>query len=177
MSASTVSAPCCAGPWRALARDLVVLVVLSVAMAAVRQHWGPRSISWTGRWPTAATAAEDAYKMMAKPGDPAFVGLSEAIDLHDKKTATFLDARSAADFAAGRIPGARNLPFYQLDEFWTPALAGLNETSPLVIYCEGVGCELSFFLGRELQSAHYKNVRIFYGGYPEWSGAGLPIEK
>ena len=56
------------------------------------------------------------------------------------------------------------------------ALEGLKPEAPLVLYCEGVGCELSFFLGRELQGQGYKNIRIFYGGFPEWKDAGLPVE-
>jgi 3-mercaptopyruvate sulfurtransferase SseA len=28
-----------------------------------------------------------------------------------------------------------------------------------------------------LVAGGFTNIRIFYGGYPEWSQAGLPIEK
>jgi len=146
-------------------------------VAGTFRQLAPHGISWTGRWPTDATRAEDAYKMMAKAGDPAFVGLDEAIRLQETKSAVFLDARSSSEYAAGHIPEARNLPYYELEATQSKALTGLTDQSPIVIYCEGVGCELSFFLGRELVSAGFKNVRIFYGGYPEWSGAGLPVQK
>ncbi len=114
---------------------------------------------------------------MARPDDPGFVPLAEVIEIQQKKTALILDARSVDEFKAGRIPGSRNLPYYEMDAHQQAALEGLTAESPIVIYCEGIGCELSFFLGRELQTSGYTNIRIFYGGYPEWQQAGLPIEN
>lgn len=115
--------------------------------------------------------------MMAQPGDPGFVPLAEVIDIQEKKLAVILDARSVDEFKAGRIPGSRNLPYYEMEAHQQASLDGVTAEKSIVIYCEGIGCELSFFLGRELQAAGYKNIRIFYGGYPEWQQAGLPIEK
>jgi rhodanese-related sulfurtransferase len=151
------------------------LILLSVAAGVLRGFF-PESISWNGRWPTAQTSAEEAYKMMAREGDPAFASLADAISLHSKG-AIFLDARSTEEFTAGRIPGSRSLPFYELEAKEKEALAGLAPDSSIVIYCEGVGCELSLFLGRELSARGFTNMKIFYGGFPEWKGAGLKVEK
>ncbi|MCG3205869.1 MAG: hypothetical protein KCHDKBKB_02592 [Elusimicrobia bacterium] len=114
---------------------------------------------------------------MARPNDPGFISLADVIEIEKNNTALLLDARSKEEFAAGRIPGSKNLPFYEMDTKQAEALAGVDMNDPLIIYCEGVGCELSFFLGRELAAQGYTNIRIFYGGYPEWQQAGLPIEK
>lgn len=130
-----------------------------------------------GQWPTDKTSSEAAYKMMAKPGDPGFVSVEEAAQLQKNSDVIFLDARSSKDYSEGRIPGARSLPYYELESHQDQALTGVQAETQVIIYCEGVGCELSFFLGRELQMAGYKNIRIFYGGFPEWKSAGLPIEK
>lgn len=159
-----------------LALEILILALLSLTLAFARQ-WAPRGIAWNGRWPTSATSAEDAYKMMAKAGDPGFVSMPEALDLQKKKSVVFLDARSKEEFDQGRIPGARHLPFYEMDKYQEEALEGVTTETMIVIYCEGIGCELSFFLGRELQTAGLTNIKIFYGGYPEWQAAGLPIEK
>ena len=113
--------------------------------------------------------------MVARPEDPPFVSLADVIEIQASKSATLIDARTPEEFAAGHIQGSRNLPYYELDKFQSAALDGLTADSPLVIYCEGVGCELSFFLGRELQAQGYTNMKIFYGGYPEWKMAGLPV--
>ena len=115
--------------------------------------------------------------MMAHAGDPGFASLQDVIRIAEDKSATLLDARSKDEFIAGHLPHARSLPFYEMEAAQGEVLRGIAHESALVIYCEGVGCELSFFLGRELQAQGYSNVRIFYGGYPEWKDAGLPVEK
>lgn len=159
---------------RALAQALF-LIVIALAAGALRQAF-PGGIGWVGRWPTAGTTAEEAYRMVAQPGDAPFVSLSKAIALHNGG-ALFLDARSSDEFIAGHIPGARNLPFYEMEEFEQAALEGAVPGDRIVVYCEGVGCELSLFLARDLQARGFTDVNIFYGGFPEWQGAGLEIEK
>lgn len=155
-----------------------ISIIVGVALFfGVLRQWGPRGISWNGQWPTNETTAEEAYKMLAKPGDPSFIGLSDVINKVKNPDVRFIDARSNADFKAGHIPGAKNLPYYDLEAYQDSALEGLAANSEIIIYCEGIGCELSFFLGRDLQEAGYNNVRIFYGGYPEWKNAGLKIER
>lgn len=149
---------------------------LSLVLGAVRPFF-PRGIAWNGKWPTSSTSAKDAYDMMAKYGDPSFVSLQDVISIQEKKEAVLLDARSAEEYKAGRIPDSRNLPYYEFETYQQEALKDVTPETPVIIYCEGVGCELSFFLGRDLLNMGYKNVRIFYGGYPEWRDAGLRLEK
>src|SRR5947209_2237899 len=52
-------------------KETAVLILLGVVAGGVRQFL-PGGVRWTGRWPTADTSAEDAYKMMAHAGDPPF---------------------------------------------------------------------------------------------------------
>lgn len=157
-------------------KEALIILGVSVGAGLIRQEF-PKGISWNGRWPTAETSAENAYRMLAQEGDPAFISLEEVIDIQGKSAATFIDARTNEEFKAGHVPGARNLPYYEIEKYKDKALEGLTETSPIIIYCEGIGCELSFFLGRDLQAGGFINVKIFYGGWPEWSAAGLPLEK
>lgn len=149
---------------------------MAIPTGLLRQ-FAPHGISWNGRWPTSATSAEEAYNMVARPTDPGFVSLPEVIEIQEHKKALLLDSRSTAEFMAGHIPGARHLPYYEMESKQVEALRGVQLNDALVVYCEGIGCELSFFLGRELQGQGYTNIKIFYGGYPEWSQAGLRVEK
>ena len=155
--------------------QLLILFVLSVSSGLARQYF-PLGISWTGQWPTDQTSAYEAFRMLAKDGDPYFVSLDETRTIQKEKSGFILDARSSQLFSEGRIPNSRNLPFYEIDQFQEAALDGVGARDKIVIYCEGIGCELSFFLGRELMQAGFEDVGIFYGGYPEWVNAGYPIE-
>jgi rhodanese-related sulfurtransferase len=88
----------------------------------------------------------------------------------------FLDARAPADFEAGRIANAFNLP---ADSFEThfPQVAGmLTPDTPIVVYCDGEECELSHRLKDRLRQAGFKNVRVLVNGWTVWRGAGLPVE-
>lgn len=152
-----------------------VLIFLAVAFGAARAFF-PDGIHWTGRWPTADTSAEQAYKMMARPSDPPFASIAEAMALHSGG-AVFIDARATEEYQAGHIPGARTLPFYEMEAHEKAALSDLKPADRIVVYCEGVGCELSLFLGRELQARGFTDIRDFYGGFPEWQKAGLQVEK
>ena len=49
-------------------------------------------------------------------GSAGQVGALEAVQLMNRRDAVVLDVRAAAEFAAGHIPDARNIPFAQLGE-------------------------------------------------------------
>ena len=63
--------------------------------------------------------------MLAKDGDPGFVSLSEVMQIQRDRSAALVDARSKEEFSAGHIPGARHLPFYEMDTMQEKALEGL----------------------------------------------------
>ena len=50
----------------------------------------------------------------ASAGGVAQIGAIEAVQLMNRRDATVLDVRESAEFAAGHIPNARNIPFNDL---------------------------------------------------------------
>ncbi len=95
--------------------------------------------------------------------------------LFDGGTALFLDAREPEEFAAGHIPGARNLPSGR----WSRAsLQGLAEPGRVIVaYCGGGACELSTDLAWKLVEAGYRRVLVYTGGFPDWEQAGYPVRR
>jgi rhodanese-related sulfurtransferase len=106
---------------------------------------------------------------------PLQIQLSRVKEFFDAHEATFVDAREAAEYTQGHIPGAVNLPY---DEVVTDP-ARLEEFDPhgkpIIVYCGGGTCELSMNLGFALVDAGKKKVLVFMGGWPEWSAAGYPV--
>jgi rhodanese-related sulfurtransferase len=84
-----------------------------------------------------------------------------------------LDVRSEAEFAAGHIPGAVNVPFNQvsarLDE--VPGEAGQD----LIVYC-GHGPR-AYIAAVPLRHAGGRRVIYLRGHWSAWQSQGLPVEK
>ncbi|WP_246491678.1 ArsR/SmtB family transcription factor [Actinomadura alba] len=81
-----------------------------------------------------------------------------------------VDVRPPAEYAAGHILGAINLPNDQLEA----RLAELPPGADVVAYCRGRYCLLAPKAVRALR-AHGHNARPLAGGMPEWRRAGLPV--
>jgi rhodanese-related sulfurtransferase/DNA-binding HxlR family transcriptional regulator len=85
---------------------------------------------------------------------------------------TVLDVRPAAEYAAGHLPGAVNVPLKELKK-------QLNEFDPqreIVAYCRGPYCVLAYEAVKLLRGKGFQ-VRRLQDGYPEWKQSGLPVES
>ena len=105
------------------------------------------------------------------------LGLEEAWALHKERTGVFVDARSAEEFGEGHIPGALLLPLDDFDE----AVASWPDLIPLetllITYCAGAGCDSSWDVAELLMEEGYSRIKVFFGGWEQWKGAGYPVEK
>jgi rhodanese-related sulfurtransferase len=84
-----------------------------------------------------------------------------------------LDVRSPAEFTAGHVPGAVNIPF-------TSVLAGsegirVPSSQPLVVYC-GHGPR-AWLAGEALRWRGYQRVTYLRGHMAAWRRAGLREER
>ncbi len=84
---------------------------------------------------------------------------------------TVIDVRPEAEFAAGHIPGAINLPLKDLAR----RRKELPAATEVVAYCRGPYCVLSYEAVWALRRRGFKARRL-EDGYPEWKIAGLPVE-
>jgi rhodanese-related sulfurtransferase len=101
------------------------------------------------------------------------VALPDAETLWKSGTGFFFDARSPADYAAGHIAGALNLPVEDFEDHFSRFLPMLTPETPIVTYCDGKECELSERLMVRLRELGYHNVRHLVNGWTAWHTAGL----
>jgi rhodanese-related sulfurtransferase len=102
-----------------------------------------------------------------------WVSTLDATRLINQKDAPVLDVREPAEFAAGHILGAKNMPLAQLGA----RAADLDrwKAKPVILYCDN-GSRASSAMP-VLKQRGFAEVYNLTGGYPAWQQAGLPVEK
>src|SRR5436309_1125022 len=143
---------------RTIQRSLVIVVV-SAALGLAVNAVSPRHIPYITPPKKAADASE-------------FVPLPEAYRLWSSGTAFFLDARAPADYAAGHIANAFSLPAEAFNEHFPEVAPVLTPDSSIIVYCDGIECELSHRCADLLRERGYMNVRVLVNGWTLWHTAG-----
>lgn len=93
---------------------------------------------------------------------------------HAWTQAVILDVREPAEYQAGAISGAINVPRGLL-EFQIGRVARIaDRATPLLIYC-GSGAR-SLLAAATLQQLGHTDVRSLAGGFEAWKAAGAPVE-
>jgi rhodanese-related sulfurtransferase len=89
--------------------------------------------------------------------------------------AVLLDTRTRAEYAAGHIPGARNVGGTPAEALASvEQLVGGDKRKALVLYCNGPFCQASRRFGEQLVAAGFTNVRRYQLGIPVWRALGGP---
>ncbi|MEE4184390.1 MAG: rhodanese-like domain-containing protein [Gammaproteobacteria bacterium] len=123
-----------AGQWRALL--LLALIIAAVPLSFAGGHSG------------SASAAPEERPLV----DPA---LLQAY-LDGDSAIALIDTRSPAEYAAGHISGAVNIPFDDLENF--SAALPADKTAPVVLYCR-TGRRASI-LGEQLAERGYTSLHV-----------------
>ena len=102
--------------------------------------------------------------------------LTDAKRAFDRKEATFIDARSSHDYAAGHIPGALSLPVSEFEARSRELLKGLSREARIITYCSGERCQSSIHLARMLiEKLGYTRTQVFFDGWHAWNSAAYPL--
>lgn len=97
----------------------------------------------------------------------------EIVDSHG----VVIDARTAADYGEGHVPGAILLDYYEFRRNFDSVAPYLDFENEITIYCSGPVCEDSELLARELFARGYTKIMVFKGGFEAWEEAGMPVER
>jgi rhodanese-related sulfurtransferase len=93
--------------------------------------------------------------------------------LINRGKAVVLDVREGAEFAAGHLPEAKNIPAAELDK----RIGELDKfkSKTVVVVCQS-GAR-AFSAAAKLQKAGFADVVNLDGGVAAWKTAGLPLSK
>jgi rhodanese-related sulfurtransferase len=108
-------------------------------------------------------------------GRPVQIELPAVRMFVDANGAFIIDARDPYEYEEGHLPGSINLPYETAIS--DPVLLESLQTGgkPIIAYCGGGDCEVSYSLALELVAMGYERVAVYVGGFPEWQENGLPV--
>jgi len=126
-------------------------------------------------------------KLIAPPGqhpvatERVTTGYPEPVDLQSVRQqiaagTLLVDARIEELYRQGHLPESVSLPLAEVESRLPKFREEHPLQTPIIVYCNGYGCPDSFDLAMRLLESGYRKVMVFEGGFPEWEGAGLPIE-
>lgn len=141
-----------------------VILLLGVALGLAGNQASPRGLPLITP-PKKAIKADE------------FIALEKAKELWYGGATLFLDAREPADYAVGHIGNALNLPAQSFEQHFSEVAPILSPESSMVLYCDGMDCELSHRLQKSLRQVGYTNTHLLYDGWTKWREAGLPTAQ
>ncbi|HEX9291387.1 MAG TPA: rhodanese-like domain-containing protein [Anaeromyxobacteraceae bacterium] len=156
-------------------RTLFQALVLSAA-GAVLGLAGNRLTPQPARLGEPLVAAADAPGAMCQlaggrlPVAPR-ISVEEAAPLCVACSALFVDARSAAEYAAGHITGALHLSPGEAPD---PVLWRLGAYHTIVVYDRDPSCAQADQVAKLLLERGVQDVRVLTGAWPAWAAAGAP---
>jgi rhodanese-related sulfurtransferase len=96
-----------------------------------------------------------------------------AVQLINREKAVVVDVCEPAEFAAGHVGGAKNIPLADLESKLASAVK--NKTLPLILVCQsGARSGRALAIAKKLG---YDQAQSLGGGMAGWKAANLPIEK
>jgi len=101
------------------------------------------------------------------------VSPAEATQLINRQDALVIDVREPAEFAAGHLLGAKNLPLARLAA--PGADVAKRKDRPVIVYCDG--SDRAGKAASALKKLGFARVLNLSGGIKAWQDAGLPVEK
>jgi rhodanese-related sulfurtransferase len=157
------------GPWRIALIAGIVIAAAAVVHLSVNVLL-PRIMNAELKWPEKLFNIKTGKDAIPK------IHIKVAYDLFQKGKAVFIDARGAQEYEDAHIKGAISIPAGSPAEEIAKFKDQLKGRV-LVTYCHGVGCHLSDKTAFALYDAGYRKIKIFFGGWNEWTAANYPLEK
>lgn len=157
------------GFFAAAVRNAVLLALAGAVLGSLVNAMRPAPQPWAADW-------SRHVEMRARAAGIPLVYLPELRQLAAAGEELLLDARSADEYAEGRIPGAANLPADSAPAAIAAFALAHPPEAPLVAYCRDIGCDDALVLCQVLLDNGWTRVRLYPGGFAEWTAYGGAVE-
>lgn len=110
---------------------------------------------------------------MISAGGPGAITAEGAVQLINREKAVVIDICEPAEYAAGHVAGAKNIPMGQLEGKLATTVK--NKALPVILVCySGARSNRAVAIAKKLG---FENAHSLSGGIGAWRSANLPIEK
>jgi rhodanese-related sulfurtransferase len=110
---------------------------------------------------------------MISGGGPGALTAEGAVQLINRDKAVVVDVCEPAEYAAGHVAGAKNIPLGQLEGKLANTVK--NKALPVILVCQsGARSMRAVHIAKKLG---YENAHSLSGGIGAWRSANLPVEK
>jgi rhodanese-related sulfurtransferase len=147
----------------------VLIGVCAAILGTAAQLLGPRAIPWVENH-------SRRVEVRAMEAGIPIVDATQARAIVEAGDFLVFDARTAADFDTGHIPGAVSFSFEAREEGYNEMAALLQPEQPVMVYCSGRECDDALMLGVFLKAQGSQNVVVFLEGVAGWEAAGLSLQ-
>ncbi len=149
---------------RNLLGGFLVLFSVALLLSAVQQ-----AFPWSGYLNDPITIGNFSERYQT-PLELDSVGFDEVEQLRSLNAVNIVDARLPADFANGHLPGAINWPVDASSVEARNATRRLDMNKPVLVYCQSEACSWGDSVGTRLSRRGFPAVKIYRGGWRDWSG-------
>ncbi|NML84738.1 rhodanese-like domain-containing protein [Polaromonas sp.] len=113
------------------------------------------------------------WPLIAGGMSAATLNAAGAVQLINREKAVVVDVCEPAEFAAGHVTGAKNVPLGELETKLSGAVK--NKTLPLILVCaSGARSGRAVAIAKKLG---YEQAQSLGGGLKAWKEANLPVER
>ena len=158
------------GIWVKTLWQISVILAIGAGLGLISNTLRPDSLQMVGDWSAKS-------RMTTATGECLIISLSGAEKLFTENAAIFIDARSDEDFRKGHIPGAKSLPWQDVDRRFIEVIEDVSPDMTIITYCNGESCKLSLDLALFLLDMGFKHVRVLVNGWTVWQEGCLPVEE
>ena len=98
-------------------------------------------------------------------------------EIFNKSGIILIDVRSPQVFKKEHIPWAINIPYHEFPEKLPEIMKQISFSQEIIVYCGGIECFDAKDMAFLLQAKGYKDVKVYKGGWGEWTQNNMPLEK
>ncbi len=167
---------------RSVFKEILIIITFSILIAFVFNYFSKKGISVIYQAEIVPTVSDsllfqsEIYSSSGIESSATTVTTQQLQKLIESGNDIIIDARNAEIYGKGYIPSAINIPFVDVFNYME-TLNSLSRDKLIIVYCEGINCDLSKKLIEFMRDMHFTKIFDYHEGYEGWIKENLKTER